>query len=153
MLIAAALSASIAACAADPFAGTWRLNVRKSKYIPGTCPRSMTIEMEVAGNGVRYASETTQADGRMTRARYTASYDGTEAIVMATAGLMAPVSLRRIDDRTVVASYMRGMQVIATSRQSVSKNGRLMTIVTVSPDQSGRSVTNIGVYERLPRPE
>src|SRR5262249_38440318 len=134
---------------ADPFTGTWQLNVHKSKYPPGTCPRSMIIQMEPAGNGVQYRSETTQADGRKTQAHYTADYSGTEAIVTAQAALMAPVSLQRVDERTVVASYRRGMQTIATSRRAVSKNGRTMTITTVTTDKDGRSVTTVGVYDKV----
>jgi hypothetical protein len=41
------------------------------------------------------------------------------------------------------------MQVIATSRRVVSKNGRVMTITTVSTDKDGKSVTNVGVYEKV----
>jgi len=96
-LILVGLSVSLIAGESDPFTGTWRLNPRKSKYPPGTCPKAMTIVMESAGNGVRYRSETTQADGRRTEARYTADYDGAEAVVTAATGLMAPVSLRRVE--------------------------------------------------------
>ena len=72
--------------------------------------------------------------------------------MVAAGGLMAPVSLQRLDERTVVASYKRGMQVVATSRRVVSRNGRVMTITTVSPDKDGRSVTNVGVYEKVAAP-
>ena len=131
MLLSVALSACLLTAATDPFVGTWRLNVRKSKYAPGTCPKSMIIEMTTAGNGVKYRSETTLSNGRTTQSTYTADYNGTEAIVSTGAGLMAPVSLQRTDDHTVVASYKRGMQVIASSRRVVSKNGREMTVTTV----------------------
>ena len=151
-LISAALSASFAAQAADPFAGTWRLNIRKSKYAEEMLPKSMTIEIEAAGNGIRYRSDTTLYNGRRTQARYTADYDGTEAIVIGTTGLMAPVSLHRTGERTVEALYKRGMQVIATSRHAVSTNGRVLTIVTVSPDRNGKTVTNVGVYEKVAGP-
>jgi len=63
VLLLSALPVSLAAQAADPFTGTWRLNVRKSRYSRGDCPRSMIIEMETAGNGVRYRSETVLAGG------------------------------------------------------------------------------------------
>jgi len=61
-----------------------------------------------------------------------------------------PVSLKRIDRNTVEASYLRGRQVVATSRRVVSKDGRTMTITTTSPDKDGKTVTNVGVYERTP---
>jgi hypothetical protein len=148
MLILAALAASLAAADHDPFAGTWQMNARKSKYPPGTCPRSMIIRMETVSNEVWYSSETWQADGKKTRASYVANYNGTEALVTSANGLMTPVSLKRVDDRTVLASYRRSLQVIATSRRVVSKNGRVMTITTVAMGRNG-PVTSIGVYERI----
>ena len=105
--------------------------------------------MACAANGVRYRSETTYADGHASRSEYNANYDGREAIVMGSGGLLLPVSLRRIDAFTVVASYRRGGQIIATSRRVVSKDGRKMTITTNSPDQSGKNVLSIGVYEKV----
>lgn len=132
----------------DPFVGTWKLNPQKSRYPRGACPKRMVIVMEPAGEGVRYHSETTYADGNSSRSEYTADYSGKEAIVVGPAGLLLPVSLKRLDADTVVASYMRGMQVVATSRRVVSRDGRVMTITTTSPDKSGKKVITIGVYER-----
>ena len=141
--------ASTPGCDHDPFAGTWQLSPQKSKYPGATCPKRMVIVMACASNGVRYRSETTYADGHSSRSEYNASYDGKEAIVMGSGGLLLPVSLKRIDPYTVVASYKRGGQIIATSRRVVSKDGRKMTITTNSPDQSGKNVLSIGLYEKV----
>lgn len=108
----------------------------------------MVIVMACADNGVRYRSEATYADGHSSRSEYNASYDGREAIVMGSGGLLLPVSLKRLDANTVVATYRRGGQIIATSRRVVSKDGRLMTITTLSPDKSGKEMTTIGVYKK-----
>jgi hypothetical protein len=134
--------------ATDPFVGTWTLNVQKSKYLPGTLPKRMIIRMEAADDGIRYRSETIDAGGRTSTAEYVAGYDGKEAIVKGRLGLMLPVSLKRLDSNTVEASYMRGFQVVATSRRVVSKDGRVMTVTTTSKDKDGHSVTNIGIYDR-----
>jgi len=104
--------------------------------------------MTCVGDGVRYRSETTYANGNSSRSEYNANYDGKEAIVMGSGGLLLPVSLKRLDAKTVVATYTRGRQIIATSRRAVSRDGRKMTITTTSPDRSGKNVTSIGVYEK-----
>lgn len=109
----------------------------------------MVIEMEKVGDGIRYRSRTTLANGRSTQAEYTAEYNGKETIVMGAAGMLAPVSLKRVDSNTVVASYSRALQVVATSRRVVSKNGRVLTVTTVSKDSGGNTVTNTGVYDRV----
>jgi hypothetical protein len=140
--------ASAVLAAADPFVGTWTLNLQKSKYPPGTLPKRMIIRMEAADDGIRYRSETIDAAGRTSTAEYIAGYDGKEAIVKGGLGLLLPVSLKRVDANTVDASYMRGFQVVAASRRVVSKDGRVMTVTTTSKDKDGNSVTNIGIYDR-----
>jgi hypothetical protein len=64
-------------------------------------------------------------------------------------GLLLPVSLKRVDSNTVEASYMRGFQVVATSRRVISKDGLVMTVTTTSKDKDGNNVTNIGIYDRM----
>jgi hypothetical protein len=141
--------AATPACDHDPFAGVWHLNPQKSRYPGATCPKRMVIVMACAGNGVRYRSETIYADGHASRSEYNANYDGREAIVMGSGGLLLPVSLKRIDAYTVVATYRGGGQIIATSRRVVSKDGKKkMTITTNSSDQSGKNVRSIGIYEK-----
>jgi hypothetical protein len=142
------VNAATPSCDHDPFAGTWQLNPQKSRYPGATCPKRMVIVMACAGNGVRYRSDTTYADGHSSRSEYTANYDGREAIVMGSGGLLLPVALKRVDAYTIVATYKRGGQTVATSRRVVSRDGRKMTITTNSPDQSGKNVLSIGVYEK-----
>src|SRR6516162_8350839 len=58
--------------ATDPFAGTWTLNLQRSKYPPGTLPKRMVIQMEAVGDSIRYCSETIDAGGRTSTAEYIA---------------------------------------------------------------------------------
>ena len=108
----------------------------------------MLIEMEPTAHGVHYRSETIFADGRTLHSEYSADYDGKESMVMGAHGMLLPVTLKRTDPKTVVATYTRGFQVIAVSRRTVSLDGRSMTITTTSKNQSGKNVTNVGVYDR-----
>jgi hypothetical protein len=146
LVIIAVLMTASAMASADPFAGKWRMIVAQSRYPTGTCPTSMIIEMRPAGQGIWYRSSSTFKNGAEMRAEYTADYDGKQTIVLSTRGLLLPVSLRRINPRTVEASYTRGMQIVASSRREVSLDGRRMTITTVSKDASGRNVNSVGIY-------
>jgi len=132
----------------DPFLGTWKLNVARSKYPAGTCPRQMTIAMTRIPEGIHYLSETRYADGRQARSDYTADYSDREVMVKGAVGLLLPISLKRLNPHTVEATYTRGMQVVATSRRVVSANGRVMTITTVSPDKPGQTVTTVSVFDK-----
>jgi len=137
-----------ATAATDPFAGTWVLDASRSEYPDGECPKTMTIEMDTVGKRVHYRSETIFADGRTAQAEYTADYDGNQVLVTGKRGLRLPASLKRIDERTVVASYTKGLLVIATSRRVVSEDGQQMTVTTTSQDASGKNVRTIGIYKR-----
>src|SRR5438105_2864171 len=43
--------------AADPFMGTWKLNLAKSSYKPGPAPRSVVFTVEPAGQGLRASGD------------------------------------------------------------------------------------------------
>jgi hypothetical protein len=138
---------------ADPFLGQWALDVAASRYPAGTCPASMTIEISVADPGIRYRSDTVLRNGSVVHAYYTARYDGASAIVMGDHGMLLPVSLKRPNPNTVVATYTRALEVVATSRRVVSADSHRMIITTTSHDLLGRQVTNVGIYRRVKRAE
>jgi hypothetical protein len=140
--------ATTARASDDPFVGKWILDVERSEYPAGSCPKTMVIEMETVGRGVRYKSDAVYANGKTIHSEYTADYDGNQAIVTGSHGMMLPVFLKRIDSNTVVASYTKSLQVVATSRRVISEDKRFMTVTTTSKDSSGKSVITIGVYKR-----
>jgi hypothetical protein len=108
----------------------------------------MVIEMESAGDGLHYRSDATYANGITAHSEYTADYNGKQSLVTGNRGLLLPVSLKRSNPRLVQASYTRGSEVVATSRRVLSKDGRRMTITTISKDRTGADVVTVGVYER-----
>ena len=58
------------------------------------------------------------------------------------------MALKRVDTRTVEATYQRYQKTVATSTRVLSKNGKTMTVTTVSKDKPGKIVANVGVYVR-----
>lgn len=146
-IVAAVLSLSAAAAAdIDPFIGTWTLDTRNSRYDSGELPQRMQITIEAQDDAVHYRSETRFASGRLTTAEYTADYLGHLAPVMGDHGLLLPVTVKRLNPRTHLVSYVSGLQVVATSTRSVSPDGRRLKITTVSSDSSGQQRINIGIY-------
>lgn len=134
--------------ASDPFVGMWVMDPGRSRYVSADVPRQMVIVMSPTAGGIHYRSDTTLSNGNRVSSEYTADYDGGLAMVVGTAGVMAPVSLRRVDERTIECSYMKGIRVIATSRRVISASGSTMTISTVSPAKDGTTATNVAVFDR-----
>ena len=145
----ALLSGQIKVQSGDPFLGNWKLDVAQSQYPTGALPRSMTIEMTPAGDAVHYHSETVSEKGAVSHADYVAGYDGKAVIVAGSHGLLLPIAIRRPGADTVIATYLRGLDVVATSRRVVSEKGALMIITTVWQDAAGKEVTSIGIYRRF----
>lgn len=150
MALCAALIGSAAAVTAevDPFVGTWVLDRQQSRYEADAVPERMVIVMTATAQGVHYRSDARYAEGRSAVSEYTAEYDGMLAMVFGSAGILAPVSLKRIDANTVEASYFLGLRVVASARRVVSREGRALTITTTSRDAAGQSRTNVAVFER-----
>jgi hypothetical protein len=107
------------------------------------------VVMTMAESGIHYKSDSTLANGEQASSEYTAEYDGRLALVIGTRGLMTPVLLKRIDNETVEASYMRGSRLVASSVRKLIDHGSTMTITTTSTGRDGSTSTNLGVFTRL----
>src|SRR5262249_45899703 len=61
VLVLSASAASLAIQQADPFVGTWKLNLAKSKYDPGPAPKSTTAVYEVVQGGYKQTTDSIDA--------------------------------------------------------------------------------------------
>src|SRR2546425_210411 len=85
--------------AADPIAGTWKLNRAKSKYSPGPTPTSATITYEETADGIKRTGENLLPDGSKTSFEYTAKYDGADYPVTGS-DTYDSITLKRINANT-----------------------------------------------------
>jgi hypothetical protein len=98
---------SLSAQAADPTAGTWELNVAKSKFSPGPAPKSLTRTFEASGTDVKYTAKGMDAEGKPTLVEFTAKYDGKDYPVTGSRDFDA-ISLKQVDAATSVATLKKG---------------------------------------------
>jgi hypothetical protein len=147
-LLALGAEASFAEGNADRFVGTWVLDARNSHDLGGA-PSSMVIIMTAVEGGVHYRSQTGYSNNRVRVAEYTALYDGSVSMVTGLNGVLAPVSLRRVNANLVQASYFSGMQVVARSDHQLTVGGRMMTITTTYRAPQGGRVKSVAVFKRL----
>ena len=142
----------IAAClwAADnPFIGSWKLNLAKSKITRGQPPKSRTIRYEPFGaDGLQSTMITVDAQGKSGEEDYSAKFDGKEYEI--TGVDPRQILLKRTDDHTVQVSYKRQGKVTATSRFVVSQDGKTLTITTegTSPEGNQTYTGDIRVYDK-----
>jgi len=131
----------------DPFNGTWKLNVSKSKFTPGPPPQSGTITVKVEGDIQNVKTEGQAADGTMTQTSFVAKLDGTPVPITGspTADM---TSLRKINARTLETKSTKGGKPVAQRRVTISPDGKIMTITGSGLNQKGVKTTATAVYEK-----
>lgn len=131
----------------DPFIGTWRLNVTKSTYSPGPPPRSNTLTVEAAGQGIRVTAKGTDAEGKPTATQYTASYDGKDYPVTGNPDWDA-VAFKRVDAYTLEFTRKKAEKVVQTGTNVGSKDGKTRTVTSKGINARGEKISNVAVYEK-----
>ena len=145
VLAAAAMPAT--AQSTDPFMGTWRLNVQKSKYTPGPVPKSIVAIYEPAGKGVKVSVTSETAEGKV-QYSYTSNLDSSDSPVTGNNPNADTVAVRRIDARTLEVVSKKGGKVTFTQRNVLAPDGKSRTVTTTGTDAQGQKVNNVGVFEK-----
>ena len=143
-----ALSVTTAAQSKDPFVGTWRLNVAKSKYSPGPTPKMITSTYEAAGKGYKISVRNEPASGPVQEYSYTTNLDGADSKITGNNPNADTIAVKRIDARTLETVNKRNGKETIRQRNVVSADGKTRTVTTTGTDPQGRKTTNVAVYEK-----
>jgi hypothetical protein len=152
VLFASALfiSVPVAAQAQDAWVGTWKLNLAKSKYDPANLtPKSQTIKQEaVPGGGMKAFVDIVDAQGKSFHQENMTMFDGKSTEVKGAPDANTTRVYKRIDNRTYEYVQSVGGKLTTTARTVVAADGKTRTITTTGKDAQGRTVNNVGVYDR-----
>jgi hypothetical protein len=132
---------ALAAWAADPFAGTWQINLAKSKFNPGPPPKSITVTIEPSS---KVTVQETSAMGESTTWSYQPVENGT---AMITGMENSSVMEKRPNDRTIEHAWKFGEETF-TGKAVLSKDGKTMTYTLTGMNSKGQHVHNVEVYDR-----
>ena len=130
----------------DPVIGTWKLNARKSRYLPGPPPRSETRTYETAPDGIKATVTTVTADGQTIVQKYPSNSDGREQTVSGSPDKDG-IIMTKVDYFTSESKIIHGENVIGLARRTVSGDGKTMTI-TYEGTLNGEKVKNVALYDR-----
>ena len=128
--------------------GTWKLNLAKSTFAPGTAPKSGTFTNVVAGAGITSTSDSVSADGTVRHSEYTMVYDGKDHPLTGNSSNGDVVAGTRIDANTLTFIYKKGGKVNVTTTNVASSDGKAYTITSKSTNAQGQTVTNVAVYDK-----
>jgi hypothetical protein len=132
---------------ADPFIGTWKLNMAQSKFTPGPAPKSGSVTFTAAAPGFRAVVEGVGAKDEKTRWEYTGNYDGKDYPLKGNPdGDM--ISVRRINANSVETTIKRAGKPAVTNMRTVSADGKTLTVVTKGINGQGQTVHNVQIFEK-----
>ena len=131
----------------DPFIGTWKLNLAKSKFSPGPSPKSQTITYEAVGQGVKFTAKGTNAEGKPINGQATANYDGKDYPVTGNPD-WDTIAFKRIDAYKVEVTRKKAGKVVSTNTRVVSNDGKTMTITEKGVNAKGENFNNTLVFEK-----
>jgi len=139
----------------DPFSGTWKLNVAKSKMQSASASKSEILNLKVTGDEESVSTEAVTADGSREVMTYTARYDGkvypgsTTITGKTIKTQKMNVVLRKIDAKTRERLSMDGDKVTMRARRALSEDGKILTSTIFVIGADGKEVAReIRVFER-----
>jgi len=126
----------------NPFVGTWKLNVAKSKYVTAPAPKNETRTVEAQGDGAKYSFEGVAGDGSRIAYSFTTNYDGKDSPI---SGVGFPngadtIAIKRINANTATATWKKAGKVVGTNRVVVSKDGKVTTLISKATNASSTTV-------------
>ena len=134
---------------ADPFLGTWKLNVKRSKFVPGPPRKSETRIVVSTPTGMNVSSARVDGDGSTQEFEYTSNLDGKSYPIVGRGPYGAnTIAATLTAPKTIQSTLNKDSKVLATGTSVVSEDGRVLTITTKGMDASGKSFNSVAVYDK-----
>jgi len=128
--------------------GTWKLNLAKSTFLPGTAPKSSTFTNVVAGEGIKTTSDIVRADGTAIHSEYTEIYNGKDIPITGASLNGDTVAGTRVDASTLTFVYKKNGKVTITSTNVASADRKTYTITSKGTNTLGQTVNSVAVYDK-----
>jgi hypothetical protein len=139
--------ATVAVAAADPFVGTWKLNLTQSKFPPGQAPRSEILKCVAQENGLKGSFDTVDAKGKASHTDFSAKYDGKDYAQQGDPNVDT-TAFRKINPYTLEVVDKKAGREIARYQSTVSTDGKTTTIKGTVKDATGKEITSVSVYDK-----
>jgi hypothetical protein len=142
-------TSGLALAQTDPFVGTWKLNVTKSKFEPGTERKSETRIVESSPTGMKVSVDRTNADGSNQQYNYTTNFDGKPHPITG----MAPYGADSIAvtlgaSNNLSFKLTKAGKAVGSGTSVVSADGKTLTLTSEGTDASGKTVSSVSVYDK-----
>ena len=143
--------ASVASAQTDPRVGTWKINLAKSKFVPGPAPKSLTLTYEATATGLTGLTQGTDQEGKPInpdKNKVTIILDGKDHPTQTTNAAYNTTAWKRIDANTWNIVRKKDGKTTQTVKNVVSKDGKTLTITTTGVNAEGHTINNKVVYDK-----
>lgn len=128
--------------------GSWKLNIEKSKFNPGSGPKSQTLTWKPTATGIDFSVDTINAQGQATRSHASGTYDNGKSFAFRTATYSGMRTVTWIDGHTFEEIDTVDGKVRTSRRIVISKDGKVLTITSEGVNAQGQPTNNVTVYEK-----
>jgi hypothetical protein len=144
-----AFTLAVASASDNPVLGKWKLNVEKSKYVPGPAPKSLTRTVEADGDKVKFTYEGVAANGGAISYTFSVAYDGKDYPITGSgaSGGADAISVKQLGPRSFTATLKKAGVPVVNSTAEISADGKVTTMHLSSADGKG-NIDNTVVYEK-----
>ena len=133
----------------NPFVGTWKLNVAKSKFTGMQAPKSETRTIVMQGDVETVTYEGIAADGSPISYSFKSNLDGKDSAISGTQPLGSDtVAAKRIDANTVTSTSKKAGKTVFTTKTVVSKDGKVSTQTTKGTNGDGVPISITTVWDK-----
>jgi hypothetical protein len=140
LISALVLALAVIALAADnPFVGTWKMNLAKTKSSRPPW-KSYTMTVEPQENGIKAVQDWVDADGKPMHVTYTVKYDGKEYPVTGRPD-SDTLSVTRPNANTADYVFMKNGKEAWRGQAVISKDGKTRTDKGKGKDSNGKAFT------------
>ena len=138
---------SLSAEASDPVAGTWVLNLEKSKFNPGPPPKSKTRVYEMTGEQETMVATTIDAAGKESVQKFTAKRDGKDYPFEGWA-VADTFNQSLVDKFTISYTMKKAGVVVMTGTRVLSQDWKMLTMPIKFTSPTGQVVDNVEVFDK-----
>lgn len=148
VFILSMLACTTAMARQDPFLGTWKLDLAKSKFNSGLPPKSTIVKFEARQDGYKVLFTTVTAQGRTTHRQVIFLFNGKQRPVPGAAH-PTTVENKRVNSRTIVNLVRVNGKVTDRARIVLSRDGKTRTVTETLINAKGKSTTNRLVFTKM----
>jgi hypothetical protein len=116
-----------------PFAGTWKMDVTRSKWGPGKGIKELTLTFEAVGDKWKQVGTGTYSDGSPLIHNYVMAWDGKDHPINGKPPGWT-LAVLQVDDYTQNVTVKQDGKVVDSGRVLISKDGKTMTTTHQDPD-------------------